>query len=219
MDTQNQWALDIFVGICLLSLQEFDVIWALHDGPVVISKIFVHVYPNKLKKNDPVWLTVQPPNTRMTMENPTIQVDVFPIKHGDFQLAMLIFGGCIFFTKGCLNYQLDISGFGHQVGLISIKSNFFVGRPRTTSRSKSWICLVGDCFTDCTMVNHHLNPSKQANQRNSIASLMSKGIVDGRNPANQLRLVVYPRVDTSQVVSRISSNSSIDITGSSGSLI
>ena len=19
----------------------------------------------------------------------------------------------------------------------------------------SWICLVGDCFTDCTMVNHH----------------------------------------------------------------
>ena len=69
------------------------------------------------------------------------------------------------------------------------------------------------------MVNHHLNPSKQANQRNSIASLMSKGIFDGRNPANQLRLVVYPRVDTSQVVSRISSNSSIDITGSSGSLI
>ena len=32
MDTQNQWALDMFVGICLLSLKEFDVIRALHDG-------------------------------------------------------------------------------------------------------------------------------------------------------------------------------------------
>ena len=68
----------MFVGICLLSLKEIDVIWALHDGPVVISKIFGHVYPHKLKKNSPIWLTVQPPNTNMTMENPTISADVSP---------------------------------------------------------------------------------------------------------------------------------------------
>ena len=166
----------------------------LHDGRVVISKIFVHVYPHNLKKNDPIWLTVQPPNTKMTMENPTTR---FPASHVNFR-------GCIFFTKGCLNYQPDLSGFGYQVGYqLVVKVNILD------------VFLLGACFTDCTMVNHHLNPSKQANQRNRLPAgcpkVSSCKPVEVGNLSPCLHGFIHPRwCRTSSINS---------ITGSSGSLI
>ena len=52
---------------------------------------------------------------------------------------------------------IDLSGFGHQVGYqLVVKVNILD------------VFLLGACFTDCTMVNHHLNPSKQANPRNRL---------------------------------------------------